>query len=48
MVAEGAGDLAAAARYYDVVSRTDPSYTTASYGLARSLAAMGASSHALR
>jgi serine/threonine-protein kinase PknG len=41
MVAELAGDLATAARLYDVVSRTDTSFTTASYGLARVLAAVG-------
>ncbi|WP_250008026.1 serine/threonine-protein kinase [Actinoplanes sp. M2I2] len=32
---ELAGDPAGAAGYYDVVSRTDPSYTTAAAGLAR-------------
>jgi len=41
MAAEQAGDLGAAARFYDVVSRTDSSFTTATYGLARCLAAMG-------
>jgi serine/threonine-protein kinase PknG len=33
--AELAGDAATACGYYDVVSRTDPSYTTAAAGLAR-------------
>jgi len=41
MVAELSNDPATAARFYDVVSRTDSSYTTASYGLARTLAAEG-------
>ena len=33
--AELAGDRAAAAEWYEIVSRTDPSYTTATFGLAR-------------
>ena len=41
MVAELAGDLPTAGRLYDVVSRTDSSFTTATYGTARVLAAMG-------
>jgi serine/threonine-protein kinase PknG len=36
-----AGDLPAAAGYYDVVSRTDPAYTTAAAGLARCRLAAG-------
>ena len=39
--AEAAGDLPTAIFYYDVVSRTDGSLTTASYGLARCLATSG-------
>ncbi|MEU4623738.1 tetratricopeptide repeat protein [Actinoplanes sp. NPDC023801] len=35
LTAELAGDAATACGYYDVVSRTDPSYTTAAAGLAR-------------
>jgi serine/threonine-protein kinase PknG len=38
---EVAGDLPAAAGYYDVVSRTDPAYTTAAAGLARCRLAAG-------
>jgi serine/threonine-protein kinase PknG len=41
MAAEGSTDLVTATRFYDVVSRTDPGFTTASYGLARCLAAAG-------
>ncbi|MBG0567398.1 serine/threonine-protein kinase [Actinoplanes aureus] len=39
--AELAGDLKTAAGYYDVVSRTDPAYTTAAAGLARCRLAEG-------
>ncbi|MEU4161262.1 tetratricopeptide repeat protein [Actinoplanes sp. NPDC026670] len=39
--AELAGDAAAACGYYDVVSRTDPAYTTAAAGLARCRLASG-------
>jgi serine/threonine-protein kinase PknG len=35
LAAEEDGDDAAAARLYDVVSRTDPGFTTAAFGLAR-------------
>jgi serine/threonine-protein kinase PknG len=35
MAAESAGDVAGAAAWYDVVSSTDPAYTTATFGLAR-------------
>jgi serine/threonine-protein kinase PknG len=38
---ELAGDRGAAAGYYDVVSRTDPAYTTAAAGLARCRLAAG-------
>jgi serine/threonine-protein kinase PknG len=38
---ELAGDAAAAAGYYDTVSRTDPAYTTAAAGLARCLLGQG-------
>ncbi|HEV8175748.1 MAG TPA: tetratricopeptide repeat protein [Actinoplanes sp.] len=38
---ELSGDPAAAATYYDVVSRTDPAYTTAAAGLARCRLAAG-------
>jgi serine/threonine-protein kinase PknG len=41
MACELAGDRAAAAGYYDVVSRTDPAYTTAAAGLARCRLAAG-------
>jgi serine/threonine-protein kinase PknG len=41
MAAERAGDLPTATYYYDVVSRTDSAFTTASYGLARCRAAAG-------
>jgi serine/threonine-protein kinase PknG len=39
--AELAGDATAACGYYDVVSRTDPAYTTAAAGLARCRLASG-------
>jgi serine/threonine-protein kinase PknG len=35
VAAESTGDLVTAARWYDIVSRTDPSFTTAAFGLAR-------------
>jgi serine/threonine-protein kinase PknG len=38
---ELAGDPRAAAGWYEIVSRTDPSYTTATFGLARSRLACG-------
>jgi serine/threonine-protein kinase PknG len=38
---ELAGDPATAAGWYEIVSRTDPSYTTATFGLARSRLACG-------
>ncbi|MET0626916.1 MAG: tetratricopeptide repeat protein [Acidimicrobiia bacterium] len=38
---EAAGDLAAAEIWYDTVSRTDPNFTSAVFGLARCLLAMG-------
>jgi serine/threonine-protein kinase PknG len=41
MAAESAGNPADAARWYDVVSRTDPSLTSACFGLARCRAALG-------
>jgi serine/threonine-protein kinase PknG len=41
VAAEFAGDTRYAARLYDVVSRTDPAYTTASFGLARCRFALG-------
>jgi serine/threonine-protein kinase PknG len=41
MALELAGDRAGAAGYYDVVSRTDPAYTTAAAGLARCRLAAG-------
>jgi serine/threonine-protein kinase PknG len=41
MALELAGDSDGAARYYDVVSRTDPAYTTAAAGLARCRLAAG-------
>jgi serine/threonine-protein kinase PknG len=37
---EAAGDMGAAAAWYDVVSRTDPSFTSAVFGLARCLVAI--------
>ena len=39
--AELAGNPAVAARWYEIVSRTDPSYATAAFGLARCLLACG-------
>jgi serine/threonine-protein kinase PknG len=39
--AELAGDAAAAAGWYEIVSRTDPTYTTATFGLARCRLAYG-------
>ncbi len=41
VAAEYAGDLAAAGHLYDIVSRTDPGFTTASFGLARCRLAAG-------
>ena len=41
MVAEAAGDPTTAARWYDVVARTDRAYTSAAFGLGRCLAALG-------
>jgi serine/threonine-protein kinase PknG len=41
LTCELAGRHAAATAYYDVVSRTDPAYTTAAAGLARSRLALG-------
>jgi serine/threonine-protein kinase PknG len=38
---ESAGDHAAARPWYDIVSRTDPSYTNAAFGLARCCLALG-------
>jgi serine/threonine-protein kinase PknG len=35
LACESAGDLGAAARWYEIVARTDPSITAASFGLAR-------------
>jgi serine/threonine-protein kinase PknG len=35
LACESAGDLGAAARWYEIVARTDPSITSASFGLAR-------------
>ena len=39
--AEVTGDVAGAERWYDIVSRTDPAYTSAVFGLAGSVAAAG-------
>jgi serine/threonine-protein kinase PknG len=36
MAAESAGDFKTAARFYEIVSRTNPDYTSAAFGLARS------------
>jgi serine/threonine-protein kinase PknG len=36
LACESAGDLEVAARWYEIVARTDPSITSASFGLARS------------
>jgi serine/threonine-protein kinase PknG len=41
LAAELAGDLAAAERHYDIVSSTDPGFTSASFGLARVRVALG-------
>jgi len=41
VAAEYGGDHADAAVWYEIVSRTDPSYTTATFGLARCLLACG-------
>ena len=41
IAAELSGDAARAINYYDAVSRTDPNYATAVFGLARCLAASG-------
>ena len=41
LAAEASGDRETAARLYDVVSRTDPSYASAAFGLARCRAATG-------
>jgi serine/threonine-protein kinase PknG len=41
MSAEHAGDFEAASRMYDLVSRTDPGFTSACFGLARCLMARG-------
>ena len=41
IAAEISGDAARAVNYYDAVSRTDPNYATAVFGLARCLAASG-------
>src|SRR6202011_2195601 len=38
---ELAGDHAAASTWYEIVSRTDPAFTVASFGLARSRLAAG-------
>jgi serine/threonine-protein kinase PknG len=41
VAAESAGRTAEAARWYDVVSRTDPAFTSAAFGLARCRADAG-------
>src|SRR5262249_15459137 len=41
LAAESAGDGITATRLYDLVSRTDPGFVTASFGLGRCLAAAG-------
>jgi serine/threonine-protein kinase PknG len=41
LAAEKAGNLKLATQMYDLVSSTDPSYTSAAFGLARCLAAIG-------
>ncbi|HSS09440.1 MAG TPA: tetratricopeptide repeat protein [Acidimicrobiales bacterium] len=41
IAAESANDTATAARLYDIVSRTDPAFTTAAFGLARCRLATG-------
>jgi serine/threonine-protein kinase PknG len=45
---ESAGELADAARWFDIVSRTDPSITGASFGLARCKAQLGDRAAALQ
>jgi serine/threonine-protein kinase PknG len=47
IAAELGGDTAQAADWYDIVSRTDPAYTSAAFGLARCRAAVGDRSGAL-
>ncbi len=47
MAAELAGNPSEAARWYDLVSRTDPSMTSACFGLARCLFALGDREHAI-
>ena len=44
---ESAGDHSAARPWYDIVSRTDPSYTNAAFGLARCCLAVGDRSGAI-
>ena len=39
--AEAADDSSRAARWYDIVSRTDPAFTSSAFGLARARAGMG-------
>jgi serine/threonine-protein kinase PknG len=41
MAAESAGEVDEAAAWYDIVSSTDPAYTTAAFGLARCRLAAG-------
>jgi serine/threonine-protein kinase PknG len=41
IAAELSGDTARAIKYYDCVSRTDPGYATALFGMGRCLAALG-------
>ena len=41
LAAEQAGNVQLAIKMYDLVSRTDPSYTSAAFGLARCLCAVG-------
>jgi serine/threonine-protein kinase PknG len=41
MAAEADGDVRSAAALYDTVSRTDPSFTTATFGLARCRSSLG-------
>lgn len=41
LAAEASGNLQLAIQMYDLVSRTDPSYTAAAFGLARCLCAVG-------
>ncbi|MBF2063455.1 MAG: tetratricopeptide repeat protein [Calothrix sp. C42_A2020_038] len=47
LAAEAAGNLNLAIQMYDVVSRTDPSYTAAAFGLSRCLRAQGKRSDAV-